>query len=206
MIQQGSLPALENVTRLRIVAAARRHFFAHGFRGVTMDDLALELGMSKKTLYAHFPSKIALLEAMLLDKFRELESEVDRITTECAADFVTGLQRLLTCIHRHTDEVQPPFLRDIQREAPELFKVVETRRRAVIERYFGKLFAEGRRERLIRTDLPVDLIIAMLLGVTQAIMNPARLGELGLTPTTGFTAIISVILEGVMTPQGRSKL
>jgi hypothetical protein len=30
-------------------------FFSHGFRSVTMDDLALELGISKKTLYAYFP-------------------------------------------------------------------------------------------------------------------------------------------------------
>ena len=30
----------------RIVTAARQHFFAHGFRGVTMDDLAAELGMA----------------------------------------------------------------------------------------------------------------------------------------------------------------
>ncbi|HKA32612.1 MAG TPA: helix-turn-helix domain-containing protein, partial [Candidatus Binatia bacterium] len=45
----------------RIVAAARRHFLAHGFRHVTMDDLAAELGASKKTLYASFPSKEALI-------------------------------------------------------------------------------------------------------------------------------------------------
>ena len=55
---------IEGATRARILAAAREHFFAHGFRRVTMDDLAQELGMSKKTLYAHFPSKTALLEAM----------------------------------------------------------------------------------------------------------------------------------------------
>ena len=47
--------------RQRIVDAARVHFFSHGFRSVTMDDLAEELGISKKTLYAHFPGKIDLL-------------------------------------------------------------------------------------------------------------------------------------------------
>ena len=31
----------------RIVEAARAHFFSHGFRSVTMDDLAEELGVSK---------------------------------------------------------------------------------------------------------------------------------------------------------------
>ena len=54
-----------DASRQRIVEAARAHFFSHGFRSVTMDDLADELGISKKTLYAHFRSKIALLEAVL---------------------------------------------------------------------------------------------------------------------------------------------
>ena len=56
--------------RQRIVDAARGHFFSHGFRSVTMDDLAEELGISKKTLYAHFPGKFDLLEAVLADKLQ----------------------------------------------------------------------------------------------------------------------------------------
>ena len=46
----------------RIVAGARKHFFVHGFWSVTMDDLANELAISKKTLYTRFQSKAALLE------------------------------------------------------------------------------------------------------------------------------------------------
>ncbi len=37
--------------RQRIVDAARAHFFSHGFRSVTMDDLAEELGISKQRVY-----------------------------------------------------------------------------------------------------------------------------------------------------------
>src|SRR5436190_2270303 len=110
--------------RERIVGVARRHFLAHGFRGVTMDDLAEELGMSKKTLYAHFPGKTALLEAVLLHKFETVEADMEQIMSECSSDFVNGLHRLLACVKRHTDEIQPPFLRDLQREAPETFKRV----------------------------------------------------------------------------------
>ncbi len=189
--------------RQRVLSAARRHFFAHGFRGVTMDDLAAELGMSKKTLYAHFPSKNALLEAMLLDKFRDLESDVARITSECSTDFVAGLQRLLACLQRHAAEVQPAFVRDIQRETPELFQVVEQRRRQVIQRHFGKLLNEGRREGLVRKDIPVHLIIEILLAAVQAIMNPPRMAELGLTPTSGLSAILTVVLHGAITHEGR---
>jgi AcrR family transcriptional regulator len=197
---------LERTARHRILGAARAQFLAHGFHRVTMDDLAQGLGMSKKTIYTHFPSKTALLEAMLLEKFRCVEEDLEAITSACAADFPTGLYRLLACVQRHTEEIRPPFLRDIQREAPDLFQVVQARRRDVIQRSFSHLLGEGRREGLIRKDTPVHLLIDILLGAVDAIINPPRLAELGLSPTSGFTAIISVILEGALTPEARTKL
>jgi len=189
----------------RMITAARRHFFAHGFRGVTMDDLAEELGMSKKTLYASFPSKDALLRAVLLDKFRSVEMDLDGIMAECSSDVLAALHRLLACMQQHTEEIQPPFVRDIRREAPETFNLVEERRRKVIERYFGRLFEEGRRAGIIRKDFPARLMIEILLGTVQAIMNPSKMAELDLTPKTGYSAITTVILEGVLTKKGRPR-
>jgi AcrR family transcriptional regulator len=197
------LPVAKSI-RQRIIAEARRHFFAHGFRRVTMDDLAEELGMSKKTLYACFPSKTALVEAMLLDKFRDVDADFNRITSVCATDCLAALHQLLACVQQHTEEIQPPFVRDIRREAPELFQLVERRRRDVIQRHFGKLFVEGRKAGMIRKDIPARLIIEILLGAMQAIMNPPKMAELDLTPKTGFSAIIRVILEGVTTEKARS--
>lgn len=196
--------AAEPATCQRIVAAARRSFFANGFRSVTMDDLAMELGMSKKTLYAHFSSKTALLEAIFQEKFREIETELTRIGEESIADFAAGLQQLLGCFHRHTAEIQPAFVRDIQREAPEFFQKIARRRHDLIQQHFGKLLNEGRRQGLIRKDVPVHLIVEILLAATQAIMNPPRMAELGLTPASGFSAITSVILQGVITEEGRA--
>src|SRR5215813_6363527 len=88
--QPQALP-VENSASQRIVATARRHFFAHGFRSVTMDDLADELGMSKKTLYACFPNKAALLEAVVLAKFRGIENELNEGTSECSFDVLAAL-------------------------------------------------------------------------------------------------------------------
>src|ERR1700693_1959365 len=70
----------------RIIATARRHFFAHGFRAITTDDLAAELALSKKTLYALSPSKEALLEAVVPQKFASLEAEVARISDHRSLD------------------------------------------------------------------------------------------------------------------------
>jgi AcrR family transcriptional regulator len=194
----------ENSAAQRIVTAARRHFFAHGFRSVTMDDLAEELGMSKKTLYASFASKTELLRAVLLDKFRSVETDLDRITSECSSDVLVALRELLACMQLHTGEIQPPFVRDIRRESPEIFKLVESRRRQVIQRYFGEMFDEGRKEGIFRKDVPTGLMIEILLGATEAIMNPPKLAELGLTPKDGYLTIIAVVLEGVLTEKGRS--
>jgi AcrR family transcriptional regulator len=194
----------EGTARGRIIAAARRHFFAHGLRGVTMDDLAEELGMSKKTLYAHFPGKSALVEAVVHEKFRQLEAEVAAITSD-RSDFLTGLHRLLACLQRQSEEVQPPFLRDLHREAPELLKWGEARRREVIQRHFGQLLDEGRRQGLLRKDVPVPLVIEVLLAAVQAILNPPKLAELGLTPKAALSAVLTVVLEGAINPKGRAE-
>src|SRR5437762_2233361 len=86
----------------RIVAAARRYFFAHGFRNVTMDDLAADLGMSKKTLYAFFSSKDALVEAVLKDKFQSVESDLKRLAERPSRDALDNLRRVLACVQHHT--------------------------------------------------------------------------------------------------------
>ena len=51
-----------------------------------MDDLAAELRMSKKTLYACFPSKSSLVEAVLKDKFNEVEADLSRLASERSFD------------------------------------------------------------------------------------------------------------------------
>src|SRR5437660_9503216 len=86
--------------RQRIVGAARVHFFSHGFRSVTMDDLAEELGISKKTLYAHFPGKFDLLEAVLADKFASVEAMLKELTRTDALNFPATLRELLAGTHR----------------------------------------------------------------------------------------------------------
>ena len=186
----------------RIVEAARAHFFSHGFRSVTMDDLAEELAISKKTLYAHFPSKIALLESVLANKFASVEAKLEEITRAYPHDFSAALHELLENTQRELDEIKPPFVRDMRQKAPQVFKIVERRRAELIQRFFGKLFVEGQRTGMVRKDLPAKLMIEILLAAVQAIVNPAKVEELGLTPKTGFASVVKVVLEGVITRKG----
>jgi len=191
--------------RQRIVGAARAHFFSHGFRSVTMDDLAEQLGTSKKTLYAHFPSKIAVLEAVLADKLACVEAKLKEITRTYPHDFPTALHELLVGMQGELDEIKPPFVRDMRQKAPHVFKMVERRRAALIERFFGKLFVEGQGTGMVRKDIPAKLIIEILLAMVQAIMNPPKVEEFGLTPKTAFALIIKVVLEGVLIRKGKKE-
>jgi AcrR family transcriptional regulator len=189
--------------RQRIVEAARAHFFSHGFRSVTMDDLAEELGISKKTLYAHFPGKLDMLEAVLADKFASVEATLKEVTRAHPRDFPATLRELLAGTQRELDEIKPPFVRDMRQKAPQVFKVVERRRAALIERYFGKLFIEGQRAGMVRKDVPAKLMIEILLAMVQAIMNPPKMEELGMMPKEGFSGILKIVLEGALTRKGR---
>jgi len=168
-----------------------------------MDDLAAELGISKKTLYSHFPGKIELLEAVLADKFAGVETKLNEVMRAHPHDFSTALHELLVNTQLELDEIKPPFVRDMRQKAPQVFKVIERRRAALIERFFGKLFVEGQRTGMVRKDVPVKLIIEILLTIVQAIMNPVKMGELGMMPKDGFAGILKIVLEGALTRKGR---
>jgi AcrR family transcriptional regulator len=189
--------------RQRIVDAARAHFFSHGFRSVTMDDLAEELGISKKTLYANFPGKFDLLEAVLADKLASVEARLKDVIRVHANNFPAALHELLAGTQQELDEIKPPFVRDMRQKAPHVFKVVERRRGALIQRYFGKILAEGQRAGMVRKDVPMKLIIEILLVMVQSIVNPAKMEELGMMPKEGFAGILKIVLEGALTPKGR---
>src|SRR5438876_3455706 len=139
-----------NSNRQRIVDAARGNFFSHGFRSVTMDDLALELGVSKKTLYAYFPGKFDLLEAVLAVKFQGVERMLKEVTRAQPHDFPATLRELLAGTQRELDEIKPPFVRDMRQKAPQVFQVIERRRAALFQRYFGKLLLAGQRTGMVR--------------------------------------------------------
>jgi AcrR family transcriptional regulator len=193
----------DSSVRQRIVAAARAHFFSHGFRSVTMDDLAEELGISKKTLYAHFPGKFDLLEAVLADKLKGVEETLKQVTRAHPDDFPATLRKLLAGTQRELDEIKPPFVRDMRQKAPDVFKLVERRRAALIQRYMGKFFADGQRLGMVRKDVPAKLIIEILLAMVQSIMNPPKMEELGMMPKEGFSGILKIVLEGALTSKGR---
>lgn len=88
-------------TRERIVAAANRLFYREGIRAVSVDAVAEEAGLTKRSLYYHFKSKDELIEAYLayrdqpnLDAYKRWFTEKDGTIAEKIAAVFENLQKM----------------------------------------------------------------------------------------------------------------
>jgi AcrR family transcriptional regulator len=65
----ATLPPPKTPMKERILETADRLFYLQGIRAIGVDTIAAEIGISKRTLYNHFPSKDALIQAYLARRF-----------------------------------------------------------------------------------------------------------------------------------------
>ena len=63
----------------KIIETATEMFLTHGFKSVTMDEIASKMGISKKTIYHHFENKNDLVEATTLHLFETISDGIDKI-------------------------------------------------------------------------------------------------------------------------------
>jgi AcrR family transcriptional regulator len=64
-------PPAKPTMKERILDTADRLFYLRGIRAIGVDTIAAEIGISKRTLYNHFPSKDALISAYLERRFMQ---------------------------------------------------------------------------------------------------------------------------------------
>ncbi len=86
----------------RIVDAALRLFEKHGYASTSIADVAAEVGMLKGNLAYYYPTKPALLEAVLRRRQAELEQALG-LTTEASP--AETIERLLSYVETHAAEV-----------------------------------------------------------------------------------------------------
>ncbi|WP_304290589.1 TetR/AcrR family transcriptional regulator [Capnocytophaga leadbetteri] len=138
-----------------IVKRALNDFMQYGFKTFTMDDLASKMGISKKTLYEHFPSKNDLVEAVL-------DYALDMSCKNVDA-FVQGDGSVIENVYRNQKKVKEIFNINSDRPILELQKYYsKTYERMEIEfaksdaRFIDKLLEKGWQEGLFREDINVN--------------------------------------------------
>ena len=188
----------------RILETARDKFFQLGFTRVTMDEIARDLGISKRTLYEHFASKEDLLREGLKQMTQEVDRTIEGTLRDDTLDFVDKLIRVWTFMASRLSRIGPIFQSDLQRHAPGIWKEVDTRRSRIIQNKFGELFKKGAQNKTFRRDINTQLLILIFSTLIQKIINPETLSQLPFSASQAFEAIVSVIFEGILTDQGRA--
>ncbi len=193
-------------TRQRILVKAQEIFLKTGFSKVTMDELANELGMSKKTLYKHFSSKEELLKVMMTEFRCGIEGYVNECMISVDIDFTEKLKRIMTFIGQNMSRISTPFADDLRRNAPEIWRDMDEFRKKHSLTHFAQLFKEGVEAGVFRADVSDYLVALIYTNSMQSIVNPAVLAEIPFTAHEVFEAIRKVVFEGILTEEGRKKL
>ncbi|WP_397547464.1 TetR/AcrR family transcriptional regulator [Rhodothermus marinus] len=190
--------------RARILEAARRRFFREGYARVTMDELARALGMSKKTLYQHFPTKAALAAAVM-ETFRSQVAEgLGRIFEDHTLSLPERLARAFAEAARHLRQIEKPFLEDLARFLPDVWAETERFRSETIARLLGNALREGQAAGFIRTDVPVEIMLRSFQAVAERLVTPSALMELPYTLPEMSRLVIRLLFEGVLTDAARA--
>ena len=189
---------------VRILEAARARFLRFGFTPVTMDAIASSIGISKATLYKHFPSKEVLFRAVIFDLLGEIEAGVGALVADRTKDLAERLAAFLSYMGVRLTEISGIISIDMQRSAPAVWRDFEVFRR---ERIFSKLkllLEEGRTSGVFRGDISENFLIQAYVSLIEQVMNPAALADLSLSLAEAFRMIVSVMLEGILTEKGRT--
>jgi AcrR family transcriptional regulator len=191
--------------RLRILSQARADFFAHGYSQLTMDALATELGMSKKTLYVHFAGKDQIVAALIDHLAAEIRADADALLRNRGLNLAEKLRGFVEGMVARMSTLHPRTVRDLQRFAPKLYAKIEEVRGVTLPYVFGRFVEAGQADGLVRTTLPPGFAIEFFLHAMQGMMSPATLDRLRVAPRDVIPMAIDLFFGGLLTTAGRKQ-
>ena len=195
----------ENEIKERILHQAGEMFLQFGFSRVTMEEIAAELGMSKKTIYRFFPGKEQLLKEMVTGMRCKVEDYVQELCANTEMPFIEKLKNLMNYIGTQSITLRGPLGHDIQKNFPQLWEEINESRRTHSLQKFNLLINEGMEKGIFRKDIDQQIIVLLYMNAIQGILNPEVLAQLPYTANQVFESSIRVFMEGIFTEEGRNK-
>lgn len=194
----------EEVAR-RIMETATLQYLARGFSAVTTDETAQAAGVSKKTLYQHFPSKDALVCAVVRHVSSARIADIAEICGDASMSIPGRLRRMTDYLSRLFGELCPALVDDMQRSAPHVWNEVETGRQQCIRENFGALFREGRERGDFRSDVDPEVFMTIYAETVRNVLNPQSFARLKKPPPRVFETVFRVLFEGILTEKARKE-
>ncbi|GAB5416535.1 MAG: TetR/AcrR family transcriptional regulator [Crocinitomicaceae bacterium] len=156
--------------RLEILERASIVYMRLGIKSVTMDDLARELGISKKTIYKYFDDKSDLVRSIV-----EMKMEMDQaLCMNCInqnGNAIDDLIQVSKLIAEHIGNVNPTVLYDVKKYHSEAWQLMDHHRwNFVLNMIVGNI-EKGIEENLYRDNLKPEVIGRLYVSSIDTLFN-----------------------------------
>jgi AcrR family transcriptional regulator len=153
-----------------IINRSEQLFLRLGMRSVTMDDIARELGISKKTLYQHFENKDMLVEAVITNHVCHERDMMDTIShqAENALDEFRNMGAFITAT---IEQVSPSALYDLQKYYHKSWELLMQKQNEHVMNYLVKNMERGISEGLYRPDLDPQIVARIYAKATFMVVD-----------------------------------
>lgn len=185
----------------RILVKAEELFMQYGIRSVSMDDIANNLGMSKKTLYQYYADKDELVDAVVEGHINHIQ--IDCI--DCRKDAKDAIHEIFITMERILEEIgnmNPMLLYDLEKFHFKSYRRFRDHKDKFLAQVIKENIEWGIKEELYRPEINVDVmckfrIESMMIPFNVALFPPGKynLGELS-------QAIIEHFVYGLATIKG----
>lgn len=189
----------------KIIQKATSLFLKLGFKSVTMDDIADEMGISKKTIYIHFKNKTALVKQCTFSVMDRIDSGIDNI---CALDQnpIDELFEIKKFIMQQLENEQSSPQHQLEKYYPEISKALHQNQFDKMMECTQRNIVKGIEEGLYRKNLDPDFIGRLyFVGITgirnQKIFSIKKFSTKYLTDE-----FLEYHLRGIVTEEGLKSL
>lgn len=187
--------------RTKIVELTEDKFFREGFYKTTMDEVASELKMSKKTIYKFFPSKDDLVTAIARHFMEGLKSKiVPALNSDKNA--IEKLAELNHILAKVSTKISTKRMDEIKQHLPKLWDEIDAFRTKMMFLNITKVIDQGKAEGLF-IDYPTPIIMNTLVSSVRAIVNPEFILNNNFSIGEAATLVFKVVIGGIVTEKGR---
>ena len=158
-------------TKQRIQKAAHDLVMQYGIRSVSMDDIAANQGMSKKTIYQYFKDKDELVEAVV-DDIIDTNQYACKVDIERSENAVHEIFLVMDMMAEMFKSMNPSILFDMQKYHPAAFLKFQKHRNDYIYNVCRQNLERGIAEELYRPEISVDILARYRVETMLTAFNP----------------------------------
>ena len=154
----------------QIIEKATEMYLTLGFKSVTMDDIANEMGISKKTIYQHFANKNDLVEVVTMQMFDTISCGIDEIIhpEKNAVEELFEIKNFV--LHKLKDEKASPIFQ-LQKYFPKIYKTLHGKEFCKMQECVITNLHKGVETGLYRPSIDIEFISRIYYSCVHAIKD-----------------------------------